>query len=133
MSLHPEELRLASSLRELIHEYGTTVEDIEGRLGWEAEKLSSLLEGRKGWRLGEVFEVLSVLEMAPSDFYALHYRFKGKRSAESALDEILLRGEAETEEDFYDEVLDRRFEKSQQVLEDAVGRRAVWKRERAES
>ena len=37
MPLHPEELRLARSLRELILELGTTVEDVEGRLGWEAE------------------------------------------------------------------------------------------------
>jgi hypothetical protein len=133
MPLHPEELRLASSLRELIHEYGTTVEDIEGRLGWETERLTSLLEGREGWRLGDLFEVLSALELAPADFYALLYRFKRKRSAESALDEILLRGETEAGEDFYDEVLDRRFEESQQVLQHAIGRRAIWKRERLES
>lgn len=133
MSLHPEELRLASSLRELIHEYGTTVEDIEGRLGWETDRLTSLLEGRAGWRLGDLFAVLSALEVTPADFYARHYRFKGKRSAESALDEMLSQREGEAEENFYDEVLDRRFEKSEQVLADAIRRRAIWKQERLES
>jgi len=133
MPLHPEELRLASSVRGLIREFGTTVEDIEGRLGWDAERLTALLEGRKGWKLEEVFEVLSALELAPAEFYALHYGFKGKRSAESALDKVLLGREEQPVEDFYADVLDRRFKDSQRVLEEAVGRRASWKRERAES
>jgi hypothetical protein len=131
MTLHPEELRLANSLRELILELGTTVEDVEGRLGWEAERLTTLLEGRKGWKLEEVFEVLSVLDLTPTDFYALHYGFKAKRTAQAVLDEVLLRGQEPSEDDFYDEVLDRRFKESQKVLQEAVRRRATWKQERA--
>ena len=107
MSLHSEELRLAGSLRELILEVGTTVEDVEGRLGWEAERLSTLLGGRKGWKLTEVFEVLGALEQTPADFFGRVYA-PGSREA------------------------DHPFEESQRVVQEAVTRRFTWKRERVE-
>jgi hypothetical protein len=132
MTLHPEEMRLTSSLRELIRELGTTIEDIEGLLGWKTEELSALLDGRRGWKLGEVFEVLSALELDPAEFYAIHYGFKESRSVEVTLDKILKGQEDRLPEVFYSDIIDRRFKDSQKVLEEAVGRRALWKRERAE-
>jgi hypothetical protein len=109
MTLHPEELRLGRFIRELILEFGTTVEDVEGRLGWEAERLSILLTGQRGWMLQEVFEVLSTLEMAPGDFFG---RIYGLETGPIMLS-----------------LADRRFEESQEVIQKAVARRFNWKRE----
>jgi transcriptional regulator with XRE-family HTH domain len=132
MPLNPEELRLARSLRELILEAGTTVEDVEGRLGWDAERLSTLLAGQKGWKFEEVLDVVSTLEVEPADFFARVYGLQGERSAELVLDEIVLGREEQALENFYD-ILERRFEESQKVVQEAVRRRTLWKRERAES
>jgi hypothetical protein len=131
MPLHPEELRLARSLRELILEFGTTVEDVEGRLGWPTARLSALLAGQKGWMLEEVFEVVSMLEVEPSDFFARTYGFEKARTTEVVLKEALL-GKEEPPH-FFDEILDRRFDESQKVVHEAVRRRGIWKRERTES
>lgn len=116
MPLHPEELRLASALRELIFEFGTTVEEVEGDLGWEVEKLSTLLEGRKRWKLGELFEVLGALELAPAAFFGRVYGLDS-----SGVQALTLAG------------VDRPFEESQRVVQEAVARRFAWKRERMEA
>jgi hypothetical protein len=116
MLLHPEELRLAGCLRELILEFGTTVEDIEGRLGWEAERLAALLERRKGWKLTEVFEVLSALELTPAYFFGRVYGVSLRETEALTLSDM-----------------DNRFEESQRVVQEAVTRRFAWKRERLEA
>ncbi|HEV7518365.1 MAG TPA: hypothetical protein VGR07_18870 [Thermoanaerobaculia bacterium] len=116
MPLHSEELRLTSCLRELILEFGTTVEDIEGRLGWEAERLSTLLERRKGWRLTEVFEVLSALELTPAYFFGRIYGLDSREAEALTLSDR-----------------DSRFKESQRVVQEAVTRRFAWKRERLET
>lgn len=116
MPLHPEELRLTRSLRELILELGTTVEDVEGRLGWEAERLQTLLAGRQKWLLEEVFEVLQTIEVAPCDLFGRTYGLVMKKSRMISLSST-----------------DRRFEESQEVIEEAVARRFNWKRECKES
>ena len=113
MALHPEELRLANSLRELIVEFGTTVEEIEGELGWEVERLSILLACRKKWKLRELFEVLKALELAPATFFGRVYGLDSRDAEALALSD-----------------LDRPFEESQRVVQEAVSRRFAWKQER---
>jgi hypothetical protein len=115
MTLHPEELRLANSLRDLIFELGTTAEEVEGDLGWEVERLTILLAGRKKWKLGELFEVLSSLELAPAAFFGRVY------GLDSGVVEALKLSD-----------LDRPFEESQRVVQEAVSRRFAWKQERVE-
>jgi transcriptional regulator with XRE-family HTH domain len=115
MTLHPEELRVANSLRELIFELGMTTEEIEGDLGWEVERLSILLAGRKRWRLGELFEVLQALDLAPAAFFGRVYGLDARDAEALALSD-----------------LDRPFEESQRVVQEAVSRRFAWKQERME-
>lgn len=116
MTLHPEELRLANSLRELVYELGMTAEELEDDLGWEVERLSSLLEGQKRWKLRELFEVLKVLELTPATFFGRVYGLDSRDA------EILTLSD-----------LDRPFEESQRVVEEAVSRRFAWKKERLET
>lgn len=116
MTLHPEEMRLTNSLRELIFETGATVEEIEGDLGWDVERLSILLAGGKKWKLGELFEVLGTLELAPAVFFGRVYGLDPRDAEALALSD-----------------LDRPFEESQRVVQEAVSRRFAWKQERIEA
>jgi hypothetical protein len=113
MDLHPDEAKLARSLRELVLELETGAEDLETRLGWEDDRLAALLDGQKGWTVEEVFEVLAVAGTPPADFFGRVYGPGGR----------------ETEVDLVG--VDRGFEESQRVVHEAVLRRLTWKRERS--
>ena len=102
-------------LRDLIGVGGTSVETLEQRLGWQAGRLSDLLESRRGIAVEELIEVLPLLDLKPEDFFA---RLYGLKRREQPVEK------ASTNR------LDRRFEESRRAIEDALARRAAWKRER---
>jgi hypothetical protein len=111
MSLHPEEMRIAGSLRELVVRTEALPEVVEGSLGWRAGRLMDLVQGREGMALRDLLELLDELETPPSDFFGQLYGF-----AASA-------GDAGG---------DGRFAESKRVVRDALFRRRTWKKERGE-
>jgi len=117
MPIHWEELRIAELLRELVALSGTTAEALEDRLRWQRGRLGELLENRRDIPLGDLCEVLAVLDLTPADFFGRLYGF-GARSSE------LNKATAER--------LDRRFEESRRVVTEALARRGAWKSERSE-
>ena len=115
VSRHPEERRVLELLSDLIGVAGIGVETIEQRLGWQQGRLSDLLESRHGIAVQDLLEVLPLLDLKPEDFFARLYGFRQKEpSVEKAAGARL----------------DRRFEESRRVVEEALARRALWKRER---
>jgi hypothetical protein len=111
MSLHPEEMRIASSLRELVVRTETVPEVVEGSLGWRAGRLMELVQGREGMSLHDLLELLEELETTPADFF-------GKLYGLSALAP--------------DNAGGGRFAESKRVVRDALFRRRTWKKERGE-
>jgi hypothetical protein len=115
MPRHPEEQRMLELLRDLIALAELRVESLETRLGWEPGRLEDLLANRRGLAVEELVEVLPLLDLKPADFFARLYNFKEKETpVETAASARL----------------DRRFEESRRVVEEALARRAAWKRER---
>ena len=102
-------------LRDLIALAGLRVDALEARLGWEPGRLEDLLASRRGLAMEELVEVLPLLDLQPADFFARLYGFKEK--------ETPVEKAAATR-------LDRRFEESRRVVEEALARRAAWKRDR---
>lgn len=111
MTLHPEEIRVAATLRELAVRGEAIPEIVEGALGWRDGRLLEVLEGREGVSLHELFELLGELETTPADFFGRLYRL----------------GAHSTEEGH-----DARFAESQRAVLDALERRRRWKKERDE-
>jgi hypothetical protein len=110
MPLHPEEMRIATSLRKLLVHAETLPEVVEGSLGWRAGRLNELLAGRDGMSMRELLELLQELNTTPSDFFSRLY------------------GPAVTAE----AAGDARFVESKRVVRDALFRRRTWKKERGE-
>jgi transcriptional regulator with XRE-family HTH domain len=116
VSRHPEERRILELLRDLLVRAGLRVDAVEQRLGWEPGRLADLLESRRGMAIDDLMEVLPALDLQPADFFARLYGLKVEppppveKAAASRLD--------------------RRFEESRRVVEDALTRRTVWKRDR---
>jgi hypothetical protein len=117
MPRHPEERRMLELLRDLIALAGMRVDSLETRLGWEPGRLDDLLANRRGLAVEELVEVLPLLNLQPADFFARLYGLKEKEK------EMPVEKAATTR-------LDRRFDESRRVVEDALARRAAWKRER---
>lgn len=103
-------------LRDLIALAELRVESMETRLGWEPGRLQDLLANRRGLAVEELVEVLPLLDLQPADFFARLYGLKEEKETpvETAATSRL----------------DRRFEESRRVVEDALARRVAWKRER---
>ncbi|HXO20785.1 MAG TPA: hypothetical protein VOA87_12785 [Thermoanaerobaculia bacterium] len=112
MSTSPEERRIAAALRERIAQHGTTVEAVESRLGWQPGRLQALLEGETQLAFGDLLEVLPAVGSHPASFFALLYGFD-------------LKGDADPRK-----ARDRRFERSERVVKEAIARRNAWKKER---
>jgi len=110
MPLHPEEMRIAVSLRKLLLQAATLPEVVEGSLGWRACRLHELLAGRDGMSMRELLELLQELNTTPADFFSRLYA--SPPAAELA-------GDA-------------RFAESKRVVRDALFRRRTWKKERGE-
>jgi transcriptional regulator with XRE-family HTH domain len=115
---HPEEQRITELLRDLIGRAGLSLEAIERRLGWEAGKLPDLLESRRGVAMEDLLEILPLLGLEAEEFFARLYGFKERARPVEAVEKT-----AGTR-------LDRRFAESSRVIEQALARRAAWKRER---
>jgi hypothetical protein len=111
MTLHPEELRVAGTLRELAVRNETVSEIVEGTLGWRTGRFEDVLDGREGISLRDLFELLGELETTPSDFFGRLYG---------------LGVEAEPGGD-------TRFVESKRAVLDAMRRRRLWKKERGEA
>ncbi len=110
MSLHLEEMRIASSLRELAVRAETIPETVEGSLGWPAGRLAEVLYGREGMSLRDLLELLAELNTTPADFFSRLYCMGAAPAME--------RG--------------GRFAESKRVVLDALSRRRIWKKERGE-
>jgi hypothetical protein len=109
MPLHPEEMRIAGALRELLVHAETLPEVVEGSLGWRAGRLRELLAGRDGMSMRELLELLQELNTTPSDFFSRLYTGSASEVAG-----------------------DGRFAESKRVVRDALFRRRTWKKERGE-
>ncbi|HVR96995.1 MAG TPA: hypothetical protein VMW27_10295 [Thermoanaerobaculia bacterium] len=83
---------------------------MELRLGWEPGRLATSLEGQRALTFGDFVQVLEALSITPPEFFSRLYSVDAEKLAAT--------------------VADRRFEKSRQVVHDAVARRMVWKKER---
>jgi len=125
MSKHPEERRIAGLLRELIVQSGAPLETLEKRLGWEPERLSSLLDGRLRLGVEDVLEILPLLETTPTEFFAWLYGFDSKDPAGSEGELAAVAGGSTLQKS-----LDRRFDQSLRVVKSAVARRRTWKEDR---
>ena len=121
MTVHPEERRVARLLRDLIVRQGTTPEDLEKRLSWEAGRLRALLAGRQRLSFDEVLEILPLLETTPTDFFAWLYGAPGKEPTPSAMDEARRQ-----------RAMERLFERSLRAVRTAIARRSDWKRQRTD-
>jgi hypothetical protein len=129
MSSHPEERRIAGLLRELIVQSGSPLERLEHELGWEAGRLTALLEGHLRLTFEDVLEILPVVGTTPTDFFAWLYGFDAKdpmAAGVEALRQEPLGTPAQRSQD-------RRFEQSLRVVRDAVARRTAWKQNRVKS
>lgn len=111
MSLHPEEMRIAGSLRELVLRTEAVPEVVEGSLGWRAGRLMELVHGREGMSLRDLLELLDELETTPSDFFGKLYGLGAPASGPDG---------------------GARFAESKRVVRDALFRRRTWKKERGE-
>jgi hypothetical protein len=111
MSLHPEEMRIAGSLRELVVRTEIVPEVIEGSLGWRAGRLLELIHGREGMSLRDLLELLAELETTPSDFFGRLYGLGAPPSGTEG---------------------GTRFAESKRVVLDALFRRRAWKKDRGE-
>ena len=123
MSSHPEERRIAGLLRELIVQSGNPLERLEQELGWEAGRLTALLEGQLRLTFEDVLEILPVVGTTPTDFFAWLYGFDAKDSMAAGAEAL------RPEPPFTpaQRSQDRRFEQSLRVVRDAISRRAAWK------
>ena len=110
MSAHHEERRALGLLRQTLVQSGAPIEAVESRLGWEPGRLSASLEGQRALTFGEIVLVLEALSITPPEFFTRLYSAEAEKLAATAVD--------------------RRFEKSRQVVHDAVARRMAWKKER---
>jgi hypothetical protein len=110
MPLHPEELRIAASLRDLVARAETLPEVVEGSLGWRAGRLTELLSGGGGMSLRELLDLLEELNTTPADFFGSLYGGAGAVDAGG----------------------DTRFAESKRVVRDALFRRRTWKKDRGE-
>jgi hypothetical protein len=127
MSAHSEERRIAGLLRELITQSGAPLETLERRLGWEAGRLSSLLEGGQRLSFEDVLEILPLLETTPGDFFAWLYGFgAGDSSGAGGREKEMV---AATEGSAIQRSLDHRFDQSLRVVKSAIARRRSWKEE----
>jgi transcriptional regulator with XRE-family HTH domain len=113
---YPDEQQILSLLRELMAENGMTAEDLENDLGWQPGRLSGALAGQKSIPLRDLFAILSLLEVGATEFFSRAYSLESREA-------VLLPIE---------QVAGARFEESQRVIKDALSRRSVWKRERAD-
>lgn len=110
MSAHHEERRALGLLRQTLLQSGVPVEVVESRLGWEPGRLATSLEGQHALTFGDMVQVLEALSITPPEFFTRLYSAEAEKLAATAAD--------------------RRFEKSRQVVHDAVARRMAWKKER---
>jgi hypothetical protein len=124
--MHPEERRIAGLLRELVAQSGAPVDALEKRLGWEAGRLESLLEGRLRLGFEDVLEILPLLETTPTEFFAWLYGFGAKDPAAAGAEGEL----AVAADSVLQKSLDRRFDQSLRVVKSAIARRRSWKAER---
>jgi hypothetical protein len=115
MVLYSEERRIAALLRELIQKSGTALRSIEERLGWEKERLGTLLDGTEGVSFEILLEVLPALDETPGDFFARLCGFDPEPQAGST--------------GRHSPRFDHRFEESRKVVKAAIARRSAWKQE----
>jgi hypothetical protein len=118
MVLSSDERRIAALLRELIQKSGTAFGPIEERLGWEAGRLRSLLDGAQGVSFETLLEVLPALDETPGDFFARLCGFNPEPQ------DGVSRPSSRS---------DHRFEESRRVVKAAIARRSAWKQERTAS
>ena len=129
MALHPEERRIAGLLRELIVQSGMPLERLETGLEWDPGRLTSLLDGRQKLTFDDVLEILPLLGTTPTDFFAWLYGFD-PRDPSAAVSEGLS-AEPAISGSPSQQAMERRFERSVQVVRNAITRRRVWKEERS--
>jgi hypothetical protein len=132
MATHPEERRIAGLLRELIVQSGTALDAVERHLGWESGRLYGLLDGNVRLNFEDVLEILPLLNTTPPDFFAWLYGFEPGASVPA--------GTAEPEDSRIErggtalgQALDRRFDQSLRVVQNAITRRRLWQEERGRS
>jgi hypothetical protein len=111
-----EERQILSLLRELITQSGITPGDLEIDLGWEPERLERFLEGKRSLTLRDLLIVLAMLEVSSADFFGRLYGFEIK-------EESLMPAEEATQ---------HRFQESRRVINNALSRRSIWKKDRLE-
>lgn len=111
MAQYSEERRIAALLRELIQKSGTALESIENRLGWEPERLESILEDAEGVNFELLLEVLPALDETPGDFFA---RLCGYDPEPGSTSRPSLKS-------------DHRFEESRKVVKAAIAKRFALK------
>lgn len=128
MNMLPEERRLLRLLREKLVQSRETLEGIELQLSWEAGRLRELLDESDRLLLGELLEVLPLLGWSPERFFAEAYDLE----AEESLESFSAEDESSDVVPLEQKILDRRFDDSRRVIEEAIARRSRWKREREE-
>lgn len=111
MSLHPEEVRIAGSLREIVLREEAVPEVVEGSLGWRAGRFAEVVDGREGMSLRDLIELLEELQTSPSDFFSRLYGAALPGAASAG---------------------DGRYGESKRVVRDALFRRRIWKKDRGE-
>jgi hypothetical protein len=129
MNILPEERRLLRLLREKLVQRRETVEGIELQLSWESGRLRELLDERGRLLLGELLEVLPLLGSSPEHFFASAY---GLDTSEEFFETASMEAAERDVVPLEQKILDRRFDDSRRVIEEAIVRRGNWKREREE-
>jgi hypothetical protein len=115
MDPYLEEDRIADLLRELIAQSGTSPAALERRLGWEPGRLAAFLDSRR-LSFADVLEVLPLLGMTPTDFFARLYGSVPPAAYSPSKQRAM----------------ERLFQRSLRAVRSAVARRAAWKRERTD-
>jgi transcriptional regulator with XRE-family HTH domain len=114
MEPYPEEDRIAGLLRELLAQSGVSTADLEQRLGWQTGRLTAFIEGSQRLSFDDVSEILLLLGMTPTDFFARLYGSVPPAAYSPAKQRAM----------------ERLFERSLRAVRSAIARRAAWKRER---
>jgi len=113
---YPDEQQILSLLRELITQSGMTAGDLENEIGWEPGRLGGFLAGQGSLSLRDFFAILALLEVGTADFFSRAYGLEPREAAFFSVEQVP----------------ELRFGESQRVIKEALSRRSVWKKERAD-
>jgi hypothetical protein len=129
--MHSEERQWGRWMREQVVQSKRPVDTLEFQLGWESGRLSQLLAEQQRWMLGEFLELLPLMGKSTEELLiALYGPDLSQESVALSLEPLPEEREPTAPEQ---KILERHFEESRRVIEEAISRRTSWKRERGEN